>query len=74
MGQQRTNITTTTGETFTWDDHCRLAWLIHLRFGRDIEAGAAAWRRLLQNSATASDFEQLVNEGGLLAVEEGTKK
>jgi hypothetical protein len=68
------NITTTSGETFSMNDHARMAWLIHLRFGRNISAGAAAWRRMLQNSATDSDFEELVNAGALLAVEEGTRR
>lgn len=63
------NITTTAGETFSMDDHARMAWLIFVRFGRNIEAGAAAWRRMLQNSATEEDFEELVNAGALLAVE-----
>lgn len=67
-------ITTTCGEKFTEKDHARLAWLIHLRFGRDVEAGAAAWRRMLQNSCSNAQYEDLVNEGALLAVEEGTKR
>jgi len=65
-------ITTTCGERFTWDDHARMAWLIHIRFGRNIQSGAAGWRRLMQNSCTDSQFEELVNAGSLLAVEEGT--
>jgi len=68
------SITTTAGETFTWDDHARMAWLIHLRFGRSIQSGAAGWRRLMQNSCTDSQFEELVNAGALLAVEEGGKR
>jgi len=66
----RHDTRTTAGETFKWDDHCRLAYLIHVRFGRDLEAGAAAWRRLLQNSCPVDQFEQLVNEGALLALED----
>lgn len=65
---------TTAGERFTIDDHARMAWLIHLRFGRNIQSGAAAWRRMLQNGCTDSDFEELVNAGALLAVEEDTKR
>lgn len=68
------NITTTSGDTFTWDDQARLAYLIHIRFGRDITSGVAAWRRLLQNSTTPNQFEDLVNRGALLAIEEGTKQ
>lgn len=65
------SITTTNGESFSYDDHCRMAWLIHLRFGRSIEAGAAGWRRLMQNSCTDSQFEAMVNQGAFLAVAEG---
>lgn len=75
MTNQRTregqSITTTCGEQFSWKDSCRLAHLIYVRFGRDIEAGAAAWRRLLQNSCTNQDFEELVNEAALHSTEEG---
>jgi len=64
------SITTTCGETFSYRDHTRLARLIHLRFGKDIEAGAAAWRRLMQNSTTDDQFEMLVNIGYLHALED----
>ena len=65
------NITTTCGEQFSMDDHARLAFLIHRRWGRDIAAGASAWRRLFQNSCTDQMFEDLVNQGALLSVEPG---
>lgn len=65
---------TTCGERFTMDDHARLAWMVHLRFGRNIPSGAAAWRRMLQNGCTDGDFEELVNAGALLAIEEDTKR
>ena len=56
-------ITTTCGERFTREDSAQLAYMIYVRFGRDVAAGAAAWRRMLQNSCTDAQFEELVNEG-----------
>jgi hypothetical protein len=50
-----------TGETFTLDESRELARLVHKRFGRDLPAATAAWRRLLQNSATETDFKRLVD-------------
>ena len=67
------DVTTTNGETFTYDDHCRMAVLIHIRFGRSTTSAAAAWRRMMQNSCTDSDFEAMVIHGSNLAVEEGTR-
>jgi len=65
------DITTTCGERFSMDDHARLAYLIHVRWGRNIAAGASAWRRLFQNSCTDQQYEDLVNAGALLATENG---
>lgn len=67
------DITTTNGETFTYDDHCRMAVMVHIRFGRSIAAAAAAWRRMMQSSCPDSDFEAMVIHGSHLAVEEGTR-
>lgn len=53
--------TVTNGSVFREEDHLRLAWLIYRRFGNDIQAGAAAWRRMLQNDCTDLDFEELVD-------------
>lgn len=55
-------ITTTAGESFTWEEHKSLARLVYKRFGRNLEAAAAAWRRLLENSCQVSDFARLLEE------------
>lgn len=57
------DIKTTSGERFTQADSAKLAFMIFRRFGRDYAAGAVAWRRLLQNSATDADFQALVEQG-----------
>lgn len=62
---------TTAGETFTDDSYFRMAWLVYVRFGRSIKSGADAWRRMLQNCCTNDDFEEMVNKGALLSVEDG---
>ena len=54
-------ITTTDRTKFVATDHYDLARLVFKRFGHDPEAGAAAWRRMLQNSATVEDFMGLIN-------------
>lgn len=54
-------VTTTAGETFSYEESCQLAGLIFKRFGRDIAAAAAAWRRLLQNSCTDEQFQEMVD-------------
>lgn len=59
-------ITTTAGERFTVAEHANMARLVFKRFGRDEEAAAAAWRRLLQNSCPVADFMELVELGELL--------
>lgn len=56
-----TTITTTARETFTDEDTRAMARLVFKRFGRDIGAATAAWRRMLQNSATESDFAKLLD-------------
>lgn len=52
-------VTTTAGERFSAADHAALAALVYRRFGRDPEAAAAAWRRLLGNSCTVAQFMRL---------------
>lgn len=47
-------------ELFSGQDSCNLAWLIYRRFGRDMAAAASAWRRLLGNSCSDSQFAELV--------------
>jgi hypothetical protein len=54
-------ITTTDRKKFTNTDHYDMARLVYKRFGHSPEAAAAAWRRMLQNSATVEDFMGLVN-------------
>ena len=54
------STTTTAGETFTNLETVDLARLIFKRFGRDLAAATEAWRRLLQNTCTESDFLALV--------------
>ena len=66
-------ITTTNGEPFTYDEHCRMAVLIHIRFGRSTASAASAWRRMMQSGCTDGDFEAMVVHGSNLAVEEGTR-
>ena len=46
--------------TITTTDSYDLARLVFKRFGHDPEAATAAWRRMLQNSATVEDFMSLV--------------
>lgn len=57
------DVTTTAGERFTQAEHAEMAWLIFKRFGRDDEAAAAAWRRMMQNGCAVADFMQLVDQG-----------
>lgn len=46
--------------TFTYEDHVAMARLVLRRFGNDLPAAAAAWRRLLQNAASDREFAALV--------------
>lgn len=59
-GRAVEGITTTAGERFTPEDSVQLARLVLKRFGYEVPAAAAAWRRLLQNGCPDSDFEALV--------------
>jgi hypothetical protein len=52
-------VRTTTGETFTGEEHAQLAALLLKRFGWDVPAAAAAWRRMLGNSSSDGQFETL---------------
>lgn len=56
------DIKTTNGETWTVRDSSKLAFMIYIRFGRDVGAAAAAWRRLLQNSCPDSAFKAMVEQ------------
>ena len=55
------DITTTSGETFTLAEHRDLARLVFKRFGRNAEAAAEAWQRLMENSTSVSEFMDLIN-------------
>src|SRR4051812_665534 len=57
---QKDNVTTTAGETFTHEQHCELAYLIWVRWGRDFDDAASAWRRLFQNSCPDSSYKEMV--------------
>ena len=54
-------ITTTDRTKFVSTDQYDLARLVFKCFGHDQKAATAAWRRMLQNSATVEDFMGLVN-------------
>lgn len=55
-----TDVTTTAGETFSYEDHADMALMVYRRFGYDVDAAAAAWRRMLQNNASTGDFMDLL--------------
>ena len=57
------SVTTTARETFTTEETRQMARLVYKRFGRDLAVATLAWRRMLQNSATESDFARMVAEG-----------
>jgi hypothetical protein len=54
------DITTADGETFTDSEHVELARLIFKRWGCDMAAAAVAWRRLMQNNCTDTQFASVV--------------
>ena len=56
------DIKTTSGETFSYHNSCLMAYLVYLRFGRDLDSATAAWNRLLQNNCTKDQFFGLVDE------------
>lgn len=60
MNDEKLSVTTTSGETFTAEDHKQLAQLVYRRFGHNLAAAASAWRRLLQNNCYDSQFATLV--------------
>lgn len=57
------NVTTTSGETFTYGETCALAAAVYKRFGYDVVAAAAAWSRMMQNDTTPGMFGTLLNDG-----------
>jgi len=54
------NVTTTAEETFTLEDSQDMALMVYRRFGYDLCAATAAWRRMLQNNATRGDYLDLL--------------
>jgi hypothetical protein len=54
------DITTTEGTVFTHEQSADLALMIYYRFGRDMNASCAAWKRMLQNSTPVEDFTDLL--------------
>lgn len=54
------DVKTITGEVFTYQNHCELAYLIWIRWGRSYRDSAAAWRRLFQNNCDDDDFAKLI--------------
>ena len=64
------DVKTTAGERFSASESAKLAFLVFKRFGRDVAAGASAWRRLLGNSTPDADFEALAKEGAQIAWED----
>lgn len=56
-------VYTTIGEPFTYGQCAQLAYLIWLRFGRNMESARAAWSRMLENDSSLADFAELVRLG-----------
>ena len=56
-------VYTITGECFSQQDHEVLAGLMLIRFGYDHDAAAAAWRSMLGNDCTVTEFQQLATPG-----------
>ncbi len=65
LDEANQTITTVSGKRFTSKDHGELARLVYQRFGEDLTAATNAWRRMLQNSATESDFAQMLTWQGI---------
>lgn len=61
------------GQPFTGRDSALLAALVLRRFGNDLPAAAAAWRRLLGNSCAEGQFAALAAAGRDVLVLDGTQ-
>ena len=59
------DIITTNGENFSHDNSADLAWMVYVRFGRNLASAHAAWCRLLQNNCYMSDYEKLIKRSSL---------
>jgi hypothetical protein len=55
----RATVTAVGGEKFTGEESALMAALIYKRFGWELPAAAAAWRRLLGNSCSDEEFADL---------------
>ena len=68
------DVITTDGSTFTYEQSADMALMVYRRFGHDVDAAAAAWRRLLQNDCETADFiDLLVNAAARLPQNEAVK-
>ena len=54
------DVTTANGERFSTEQSADLAYMVYRRFGRNIPAAVAAWRRLLENNCDDVHFEALL--------------
>ena len=60
MNPQDCYVTTTAGEKFDYRQFSQLAHLVYKRFGNNLASATAAWRRMLENDATESDFQEML--------------
>lgn len=63
MSLSRYNVTTTNGEVFTGEQSAKLAFLVYVRFGRNLGSAHSAWKRMLQNNCSLMHFSELVDAG-----------
>ena len=52
-------VNTTASERFSGEETAQLAALVYKRFGWELEAAAAAWRRMLGNTCDDEQFRKL---------------
>jgi len=64
------DVVTTRGETFTGEQSAEMAYMIYVRWGRDIGAAHSAWKRLHQiPNAPLRGFIELVETGLYVKIE-----
>ena len=63
MNLDKLTVTTTNGSEFTGQDSADMARLVYRRFGCNLKAACAVWRRMLQNNCPEADFAALVTRG-----------
>lgn len=56
-------ILTATGERFTSEESCLMAFLLYKRFGRDPSLAVKKWREMLQNSCNTVQFFEMARRG-----------